>query len=78
MIAPDFKPVVVMFARKPISNRRFVEKAGHIIDLSARTMANDLPVPFGNLCGFENYRCVGHQATMRLQQARSMLNRMPF
>jgi hypothetical protein len=78
MIAPNFEPMVLMLACEPVLDRRLVGKAGHIIDLSARTMANDLPVPVRNLCGFENYRCIRDRETMRLRQARSKLNRMPL
>ena len=54
LIASPLEPIVAMAARKPVFDRTFVQKAGHVIDLPARAVAYDLPVPFGDLRGYEN------------------------
>ncbi len=60
-----------MFGRKPVFDRLLVQKAGHVFDLSARAVAYDLPIPFGDLYGFENDGRVAHPANMSLRRAHS-------
>ena len=42
-----------------------------VFDLSARAVAYDLPIPFGDLYGFENDGRVAHPANMSLRRAHS-------
>jgi hypothetical protein len=56
--------MVAMFSRKPVFDRLFVQKAGHIFDLPTRAMAHDLLIPSDDLCRLEN-NGFGHSLTMR-------------
>jgi hypothetical protein len=59
------EPMVAMFGRKPILDRLFVQKAGHVFDLPVRAVAYNLPVALANLYGFENHMRLDHSPNMR-------------
>jgi hypothetical protein len=47
LIASHREPVVTMLRYQPISDRLFIQEAGHVVDLASWTVALDLPTASG-------------------------------
>jgi hypothetical protein len=60
LVAPSPDPMGTVLRLEPIFCRPLVQKSGDVFDLSAGAMANKLPIPLGNLVGFENNGLVCH------------------